>query len=226
MVGVAWAIDLFLPVWYFIIKGKPFTATVDLQLQIYWSQAVFIYSFLVHIAWSKTLPFYAQFSYKVQINPFRFRECKNFTYCSIFLKRHYIKEEIIWTAMLLCCGLLAISNVGAKSKFVKVFTKAKIKRYKDTQSLMIYYSEETNTLTKFAGLSHGCLLSLPLMVILMLIAEWQKKSKIISNSYCFATSVFQQIHLKWYFIRNYLWLTCTFGYTPISRVNLHWKMQL
>lgn len=108
MVGVAWVIYLFLPVWYFIIKGKSFTATVDLQLQIYWSQAVFIYSFLVHIAWSKTLPFYAQFSYEVQIIPFRIRECKNFTYHSIFLKHHCIKQEIIWTAMLPCCGLMAI----------------------------------------------------------------------------------------------------------------------
>lgn len=31
-VGVAWVINLFLPVWYFNIKGKPFAATVDLQL--------------------------------------------------------------------------------------------------------------------------------------------------------------------------------------------------
>lgn len=115
--------------WYFIIKGKPFTATVDLQLEIYWSQAVFIYSFLVHIAWSKTLPSSAQFSYEVQIIPFRFRECKSFTYRSICSKHGCVEQEIIWTAMLHCSGLWAISSVGTKSKFVKVFTQAKIKRY-------------------------------------------------------------------------------------------------
>lgn len=111
MVGVAWVTYLFLPVWYFIIKGKPFTATVDLQLQIYWSLAVFIYSFQVHIAWSKILPFYAQFSLEAQIIRFRSRECRNFTYRSIFSKHHCINQEIRRTAMMPCCGLLAISNV-------------------------------------------------------------------------------------------------------------------
>jgi len=76
----------------------------------------------------QNIAFYAQFSYEVQISPFRFKECKNFTYRSIFLKHHCIKQEIIWTAMLPCCGLLAISSVDAKSKFVKVFTKAKVRK--------------------------------------------------------------------------------------------------
>lgn len=138
--------------WYFIIKGKPFTAPVDLQLQIYWSQAVFIYSFLVHIAWRKTLPFNAQFSCGVQIIPFRFRKCKNFTYLSIFLKHHCIKREIIRT-MLPCCGLPVISNVDAKNRCVKVFSKGKMKRYRDRYTVFDdLLSEETNTVTNLPAI--------------------------------------------------------------------------
>lgn len=177
--------------WYFIIKGKPFTATVDLQLEIYWSQAVFIYSFLVHIAWSKTLPSSAQFSYEVQIIPFRFRECKSFTYCSIFSKHGCVEQEIIWTAMLHCSGLWAISNVGTKSKFVKVFTQAKIKRYTAFNDFLKWRNKHSDQICQPFSL--------------MLIIPSTEKSKIITFFFCFATC--QQICLKWYFIRNYLWLT-------------------
>lgn len=139
---VAQVTYLFLPVWYFIIKGKPFTATVDLQLQIYWSLAVFIYSFLVHIACSKTWLSSAQYSFEVQIIPFRFGKYRNFTCSSIFLKHGCIKQEMIQIAALPCFRLWEISNMGTKRKFLCVFTKAKIKRHTVIGDFLCYENSD------------------------------------------------------------------------------------
>lgn len=172
--------------WYFIIKGKPFTATVDLQLQIYWSLAVFIYSFLVHIACSKTWLSSAQYSFEVQIIPFRFGKCRNFTCSSIFLKHGCLKQEMIQIAALPCFRLWEISDVGTKRKFLYVFTKAKIKKTHSHWWLSMLWKQRPD----LPAFSKWCSRFLPLMV------SWSRMIKRWQSHFFPPTYVLQQKYLK------------------------------